>query len=219
MRKALNENPIIQIAVIGVLILVVAMFFMMNVKKKNGSESSSNSSATPTASGSSTGGTTAPVTVSPDGTPTPSSSPSSVGATAALPAQTGTVTPDALIPGAGLPRDVVAAWKGGDAIALLIVRGGGIDDRLVRNSVESLSGERHVAVFVARAKDVARYSRITQGVGVDQAPALVVVRPRSETGSVPQAQVSYGFRDSQSVVQAVHDALYTGPDDLPYSPR
>jgi hypothetical protein len=72
---------------------------------------------------------------------------------------------------------------------------------------------------VARAKDVAGYSRITQGVGVNRAPALVVVRPRDVSGSVPQAQVSYGFRNSQSVVQAVHDALYTGRDNLPYSPR
>jgi hypothetical protein len=47
----------------------------------------------------------------------------------------------------------------------------------------------------------------------------VVVRPRTKAGSVPEAQVSYGFRNSQSVVQAVHDALYNGRDDLPYSPR
>jgi hypothetical protein len=73
-------------------------------------------------------------------------------------------------------------------------------------------------VFVSRAKDIARYSRITQGVGVDRVPALVVVRPRRES-SVPEAQVSYGFRDSQGVVQAVHDALYSGRDDLPYYPR
>jgi hypothetical protein len=219
MRKALNDNPMIQIAVIGVLILVVALFFMMNVKKKDGSESSSASPATPAASGASAGGTTTPVTVSPDGAPAASSSPASGGAAAALPAPTGVVTPDALIPGPGLPKEVVTAWKGGDAIALLIVRGGGIDDRLVRSSVESLSEDAGVAVFVTRAKHVARYSRITQGVGVDQVPALVVVRPRRETGSVPQAQVSYGFRDSRSVTQAVHDALYTGPDNLPYSPR
>ena len=216
MRKALNDNPAIQIAVIAVLLLVVGLFFMMNVKKKDDSGSSSSSSATPTTS-SSAPGTTTPVTVSPDGATAASSSPSTAGATAALP--TPIVTPDALIPGPGLPKDVVTAWKGGDAVALLIVRGGGIDDRLVRNSLESLSGEPKVSVFVARAKDVARYSRITQGVGVDQAPALVVVRPRSESGSIPQGQVSYGFRNSQSVVQAVHDALYTGPDDLPYSPR
>jgi hypothetical protein len=218
MRKALNDNQVVQIAVIGVLILVVGLFFMMTTKKKSGSESPS-SSATPAASSSSAGGTTTPVTVSPDGTSTPSSSPSSVGATATLPPPTGTVTPDALIPGPGLPKRVVSAWKGGDAIALLIVRGGGIDDRLVKSSVKSLSQDSGVAVFVTRAKNVARYSRITQGVGVDQAPAPVVVRPRRETGPVPQAEVSYGFRDSQSATQAVRDALYTGRDNLPYSPR
>jgi hypothetical protein len=54
---------------------------------------------------------------------------------------------------------------------------------------------------------------------VSQVPALVVVRPRRLSGSVPQAQLSYGFRNSQAVVQAVHDALYSGKDNLPYSPR
>jgi hypothetical protein len=218
MRKALNDNPTVQIAVIGMLVLVVGLFFMMNMKKKSSSTSSS-SSSTPTASSSSaTGGTTAPATA-PEASASAVTSAPSAGVAAAPSGSAGTVTPEALVPGPGLPRDVVAAWKRNDAIALLIVRGGGIDDRLVRSSVGSLSGDPQVSVFVARAKDVARYSRITQGVGVSQAPALVVVRPRSETGSVPEAQVSYGFRNSQSVVQAVHDALYHGRDDLPYSPR
>ena len=75
------------------------------------------------------------------------------------------------------------------------------------------------AQIVARASQVARYSRITQGVGVSQAPALVVVRPRSGGSSVPEATVDYGFRTPQGVVQAVHDALYKGPDDLPYDPK
>jgi hypothetical protein len=49
-------------------------------------------------------------------------------------------------------------------------------------------------------------------------PALVVVRPRGSGGDAPQATVSYGFRDAQSVAQAVRDALYTGRDDRPYHP-
>jgi hypothetical protein len=129
------------------------------------------------------------------------------------------VPPEALIPGPGLPAPLIHAWKGGDAVALLIVRSGGIDDKLVRGSVQLLSGESGVAVFVTRAEHVARYARITQGVGVNRAPALVVVRPRRNSGSVPEAQVSYGFRNSTGVVQAVHNALYSGPDDLPYHPR
>ena len=79
--------------------------------------------------------------------------------------------------------------------------------------------DRGVSVFVTRANHAARYSRITQGVGVSQAPALVVVRPKRVSGSVPEAQVDYGFRDAQGVVQAVHDAVYSGKDNLPYSPR
>ncbi|MGA9635294.1 MAG: hypothetical protein WBQ41_08650, partial [Solirubrobacterales bacterium] len=132
---------------------------------------------------------------------------------------TATVSPRALVPGPGLPRPVVAAWKRGDTVVLLIVRGSGIDDRLVRSSVRLLSSEPNTDVFVARAGHIARYSRITMGVGVNRAPALVVVRPRRLTGSVPQAQVGYGFRNAQSVVQAVHDATYGGKDNLPYSPR
>ncbi len=208
MREAINNNPKVQIGVIGALVLIVGFFFMTNMSKK----SPSSSSPTAAASSSQASGTTAPVTA-------PGGSATSAPSAASPSISSGTVTPEALIPGPGLPRPVVEAWKGGDAVALLIVRGGGIDDRLVRGSVESLSGDSHVAVFVARAKDVARYSRITQGVGVDRAPALVIVRPRKESGSVPQAQVSYGFRNSQGVVQAVHDAVYSGPDDLPYSPR
>jgi hypothetical protein len=215
MREQLNSNPVVQISVIGVLIVIVGLFFMMNMKKKSDSAATSTTATTATASAGA-----APAT----GTPEVTGGSATAGAAAApslptAPATSGTVTPEALVPGPGLPKDLIDAWKGGDAVALLIVRGGGIDDRLVRQSVSSLSGDAGVSVFVARAGNVARYSRITQGVGVDRAPALVVVRPRKESGSVPQAQVSYGFRDSDGVVQAVHDAVYGGPDDLPYSPR
>ena len=146
----------------------------------------------------------------------------SYGASTALPppaSATATVSPEALVPGPGLPKPVVTAWKGGDTVVLLVVRQGGIDDRLVHNSVRSLSSDPGVSVFVTRADHVARYSRITQGVGVSQAPALVVVRPKRVSGSVPEAQVDYGFRDAQGVVQAVHDAVHSGKDNLPYSPR
>ena len=121
------------------------------------------------------------------------------------------------MPGPGLPADVAQAYKGGNAVVLLIVKDGATDDDLVRDSVSQIS-RSGVSVFVAPASDVARYSRITQGAGVNRVPALVVVRPRSTGGQVPQATVSYGFRSTASVVQAVDDALYRGPDDVPYHP-
>jgi hypothetical protein len=215
MRKAINENRTVQLGLLGGLLLVVALFLVMGKKDE------APPPATAPVSGSSVGtGTTTP---SPTGASTATSS--TAGTTAAVPATAGgtvtasptTVSPDALVPGPGLPRPVISAWNQGDAVVLLIAKGGATDDRLVRSSVEALS-EPGVAVFVADAGHVARYSRITQGVGVDRVPALVVVRPKRLSGGTPQATVSYGFRDTQSVVQAVDDALYSGKDDLPYSP-
>jgi hypothetical protein len=213
MRQAINENRKVQIGLVAGLVLI-GLFMIMRMGK--GEEAAPASTApvagsavsTPTTSSSTTGAATA--------------TGSTAGTTAAAPGPTvtaapTTVTPDALVPGPGLPRPVISAWNRGDAVVLLIAKGGATDDRLVRSSVEALS-EPGVAVFVADAGDVARYSRITQGVGVDRVPALVVVRPKRLSGGTPQATVSYGFRDSQSVVQAVNDALYSGKDNLPYSP-
>jgi hypothetical protein len=220
MRKAINEKPVVQLSLLGVLLVVVGLLFVTRVMKKEEkvpppapgaapvgvTDSSASGTAAPTAAGAA-----APVGAAPSAIPaaTPSASPV---------ASAGTVTPEALIPGPGLPRDVAAAWKRGDAIVLLVVRGPGTDDRLVRTSVQALSGDPELSVFVARAKSIARYSRITQGVGVSRVPALVVVRPKGLSDAAPQAQVSYGFRSSQGVVQAVNDALYSGRDDIPYNP-
>ena len=115
-----------------------------------------------------------------------------------------------------MPPEFAAAWDRGNAIVLLIIKPSARDDQLVLTSVARLSVSG-TSVFVVPANKIARYSRITQGVGVSRVPALVVVRPR-RVSSVPQAEVSYGFRNAGSVVQAVRDALYSGRDDLPYSP-
>jgi hypothetical protein len=208
MRQAINNNPIAQVAILGGLALVAVLFFMTSMKKGS-SESTASSAAAPPAA-------TAVAPSSGGALPAPGSA-STV--PAAPPTTSGSVSPDALVPGPGLPKPFISAWKRGDTAVLLVVRQGGIDDRLVRSSVRSLSGEPNVSVFVTRANRVARYSRITQGVGVSQAPALVVVRPKRLSGPAPEAQVAYGFRDAQGVVQAVHDAVYSGKDNLPYSPR
>jgi hypothetical protein len=224
MRKAINENPVIQLSLLGVLVVVVGLLLVTRVMKKEEKAEPGSPTATPAgAVDASAAGTAAPATsgAPPPAGAVPGATPAAVpAATPAAPpvASTGTVTPEALIPGPGLPRDVVAAWKRGDAIVLLIVRGPGTDDRLVRTSVQALSGDPELSVFVARAKSIARYSRITQGVGISRVPALVVVRPKELSGAAPEAQVSYGFRSSQSVVQAVNDALYSGRDDIPYNP-
>jgi hypothetical protein len=213
MRKALNENPVVQAAVIGVLILIAGIWFVTKGKKDDGGSTAA-TPATSTTSASVTGpGGTVDVTAE----VTPSASAPSAATSA--PSTGGSVTPEALVPGPGLPAEVIRAWsRRGQAVVLLIVRPRGIDDRLVRDASRVLNADPNVKLIVVPANKIARYSRITQGVGVDRVPALVVVRPRRGKASVPQAQVSYGFRTAQSVVQAVQDAVYKGRDDLPYYP-
>ncbi len=219
MRDAINSNPIVQICLVAVLLVVAGVMLAPQLLHKKDSGASSGASTTTTSAQLTTPTGSVNVTAEVSGTPNASGSSGPTGAPAtAIAPSTGTIDPSALVPGPGLPRPVVRAWHGGDTIVLLIARGGGVDDRLVRQSVDALSNPG-TAVFVTRANGIARYSRITQGVGVSQVPALVIVRPRRLSGSVPQAQVSYGFRNSQAVVQAVHDALYSGKDNLPYSPR
>jgi hypothetical protein len=211
MRDAINNNPMVQLAVVAVLVLAAGVMLAPQLlgHKKSDSNTSTTSAQLTTPSGS--------VDLTVKSTPAAPSTGAAAGSTAAPAPQT--VSPEALVPGRGLPRPVITAWKRGDTVVLLLVRRGGIDDRLVQSSVRSLSADSRLAVFVARANKIARYSRITQGVGVSQVPALVIVRPKRVSGAVPEAQVSYGFRDSQAVVQSVHDALYSGKDNLPYSPR
>jgi hypothetical protein len=209
-RDAINNNPKVQLAVIGVLVLLTAVVVLPSMMGKKSSSSAGTTTNTVSAQASTPNGSV-------DLTVKTTQPPAGASAGVAPPAQT--VDPQSLVPGPGLPAPVIDAWKGGKAVVLLVVRNNGIDDRLVSRSVRGLSGDSNLAVFVVHANGVARYSRITQGVGVSQAPALVIVRPRKVSGSVPEAQVTYGFRDSRTVVQYVHDALYSGKDDLPYSPR
>ena len=73
------------------------------------------------------------------------------------------------------------------------------------------------SAFIVPAKQISRYAAITEGVGVDRVPALVVVRPKRLRQTIPTASVSYGFQSGESVVQAVIDAGYKGPT-LAYHP-
>jgi hypothetical protein len=226
MRQALNNNPKVQAGVIAVLILI-GVFMFMRMSSGGGDvtgappgqpiESSATGVPTDASGASGAGVAPAPATAT---DPAAAGAATATAGTAGIPAapvsSTG-VTPEALVPGPGLPADVARAFARGDAIVLLIVKPGATDDNLVTRSVAGIS-RSGVAVFVTPASKVARYSRIASGAGVTRTPALVVVRPRSVGGDVPQAIVSYGFRNSQSVIQAVEDALYRGRENLPYHP-
>ncbi len=208
MRDALNSNPLVKAAVIGVL-LIGAAFFVISTTGGGGEESSGGgeteatvSVSGTTASGSATGATPgeavegAVEAAEQSAGQSLSSALSAVGqATAAPP----------------LPHPVLRAYKANQTLVLLFVRDGGIDDRLAKSATRSLAGFPDVALFVVPAHRISRYAAITEGVGVDRVPALIVVTPKRLKQVVPTASVSYGFQSAESVRQAVIDAGYKGP--------
>ncbi len=200
MREKLNDNPVAQIAVIGVLILVVGIFALKSLG--GGSEAEGETEAA------------APVEVATEAGAEPAPGASleeSTQASAAASVVTPTQRP--------LPDDVEAAYARGETIALFIYRPGGIDDKLVSDVIGELEAMPGVALFTAPAGEIADYAPITGPLGVNQAPALVVVSPRSRNGDEPApATVTYGFQSVADLRQAVIDAGYNGPE-LTYAPK
>jgi hypothetical protein len=207
-RRALNENPIVQVVMLGALGIVVAFLFMTRVMGQDEAGTSS----------------------SPE-TPAPAPAPTTAGATPAVPdpatADAAAVVPTEPVPtgsaagfepGAGLPESVVRAHESGDVVALLVVNRKAPEDRRLEAEVNGLRGRSDTSVFVVEAKDVTRYSRIAEGVDLDRVPALVVVEPKRQVeGELPVATTSYGFRGPESVEQSVRDVLYDGRE-LPFHP-
>jgi hypothetical protein len=215
MRKALNDNPVVQIVVLALLGIVVAFLLLTKVAHKSGGAPAASTTESQTTSPISTGTSTTSTTPSAGAT---------LPATTA-PGTTATGPPSAseamgkFVAGPGLPAPVVHAYKSDKTVVLLVLRRRGIDDNEVRANVEGLGAHSDLALFVTNAGRIARYSRITQGVNVNRVPALVVLRPRRLVHGTPVASVSYGYRDPEGVAQAIRDALYKGPTNLPYYPK
>jgi hypothetical protein len=219
-RQALNDNPVAQIAVLGVLAVLVGFLLLTRMSSNSGGESS----ATPTTA-SDAAATPAPAIDSAPSTTPPTTS---TGEQPATGSEGATVPPAGsasgaavgeFVAGPGLPASVVKAYRADKTVVLLVLKHGGIDDGQVRQHLEGQRGRSDVALFVTYAGRIARYSRIAQGVDLNRVPALIVLRPRHLTHGTPTASVSYGFRGPESVDQAISDALYKGPRNLPYYPR
>ena len=194
MRDKLNDNPVAQVVLIGVLLLVGAVFFMSSMGGEKGGEESESGEAAATAPESA-------ATEAPAGVSTALAMVSQASAAHAKP----------------LPGPVVSAWAADKTVVLLFVHDGGIDDRLVKAATDRLQTLPEAATFVVPAGQISRYAAVTEGVGVNRVPALVVIRPKRVHQTIPSASVSYGFQSGQSVVQAVIDAGYRGPT-LAYHP-
>jgi hypothetical protein len=194
MREQLNSNPLVQMGVIALLLVAGAIFLLTSL---GGGEEEAES-----------GGSIATAAPGEGSAPSPGeASPAATSGSAALP--TLATQP--------LPRPVLDAWNGNRTVVLLIVNDRGIDDDLVKLASSRLDGMAGVSTFVVPVSRIARYASITQGVGVDRVPALVVLRPKNLDQAVPTGSVSYGFQDGDSIEQAVLDAGYEGPT-LEYHP-
>jgi hypothetical protein len=193
MREQLNSNPLVQLGVVGVLIVAVGFFLLSS---SGGGEEASDSSGSAGVAEATTGVAAAPPAEEAAGG-------ESLGSALAAVSESATAAPPP-------PARVLDAWRANKTLVLLFVRDGGIDDRLVKTATDGLAGFRDAAIFVVPAAKISRYAAITEGVGVDRVPALVVVTPKHLKKSVPTASVSYGFQSPQSVAQAVIDAGYKG---------
>ena len=208
MRKAINNNPIVQIGLLGALGILVAVVFMSNMGGEPPPPADEEATATERRCRRSCRSSRAgqrPATPTPTSTPTPEAAPSSVPL-----ATTGFESSK------GLPADVVKAYESGDVVVLLVMEKNGYEDKVLLRDVESLESRGDTSVFVAESKDVSKYSRIAEGVSLDRVPAIIVLHPpkgklpNGESSPMPLASVSYGYRGEESVTQAVNDALYDG---------
>jgi hypothetical protein len=206
MRDALNNNPLVQAAAVGVLLLVVALFVVSSGGGSGEEEEAGTTEATVSvtdATGTATGAT-AGEAVEGAVEAAAEAAGQAGAASLSLPGQVATSAPP-------LPRPVLEAWKANRTLVLLFVHDGGIDDRLVKAATDGISGFPRASIFIVPANQISRYAAITEGVGVDRVPALVVVTPKPLKDVVPTASVSYGFQSEASVRQAVIDAGYKGP--------
>lgn len=194
MREKLNENPMAQVALVGVLLVAAAIFLF---GRMGGGEAEEESGESPAA--------TAAV------------------AEVASELEAGEGPLELPPPGSGIgsppppPRPVVSAFDAGNTVVVLFVRDGGIDDRLVSRAVARLGAIGGVSTFVVPSRQLARYVSIAQGVDLNRVPALVVLRPKRLAGEQDSASVDYGFQSAESIVQAVVDARYHG-GTLAYHP-
>jgi hypothetical protein len=206
MREKLNDNPIAQVALVGILVVAAAIMFL---KPMGGEEEAEEAVPTEAVVTNVETGETGVATGATPGEAVE-------GAIEGAAAGASVAAAGASIPPPPVPGPVARAYDAGKTVVLLVVHDGGIDDRLARGTVGRLEAHSDVALFVVPAKQIARYAAITLGAEVQQVPALVTLRPRGLSGEVPQASVDYGFQTPQSVVQAVVDARYKGPEETYY---
>lgn len=99
----------------------------------------------------------------------------------------------------GVPRPVGRALARKRVVVLFFAQRGA-DDEFTAEAVKAVRGKKGVSVFRDKIERLAVYRRLTNGLGVAQAPATVVIGPDRE------AQLIEGFVDAGTLRQLVVDA-------------
>jgi hypothetical protein len=113
----------------------------------------------------------------------------------------------ALVPGAGLPRDVARALNAHKVVVLFFYDPAASDDQATKAAVRAArsaanpAAARAVAVFQDVVARISDYRRVVGTLGISQSPAMVVV-DRSR-----KAELLQGYLDSGTIRQTVRDAL------------
>lgn len=213
MREKLNESKAAQIGLVAVLVVVAAVMFL---KSNGGGASEGGEAEAETTVTVESGGETLSISAP---TPTATASPTGMGE---LPTSLPATKP--------LPRRFTAAYDSGNAVALLVVHNGGIDDAYTKLALreaakvagiarsEGWNDVAPVSVIVVPAKRISDYAAVTVGLNVNQVPALIVMRPKGLSHGIPQATVSYGVQSPESILTTLVDASYNGPESGTYHP-
>jgi hypothetical protein len=200
MREKLNSNPLMQAAVIGVLLVLVGIFVLSSMGGGGGEGEPSTTATSSVSVTTPSGEASVSATVTtPEGVPAAEASavPTSIASAPEVPAPP-------------LPHAVKAAFASNRTVVLLFVRKGAYEDKLLSHEFRRVRAMPRVSAFTVPAKQIARYAAIAQGVKIDRVPALVVIRPQDLDHGVHVASVSYGIQSVDSAKQAVRDARYKG---------
>jgi hypothetical protein len=97
------------------------------------------------------------------------------------------------------PAAVARALSRGKVVVISFFQPGA-DDRASAASVDALRGRHLAVVFTDRIANVGRYGPLVEKIGIDQAPAIVIVDHHR------RARLIQGYVDSETLAQEVSDA-------------
>jgi outer membrane biosynthesis protein TonB len=100
---------------------------------------------------------------------------------------------------AGVPPKVQRALQA-KRVVVLFFHQPGADDAATQSAVRSLHGKKGVAVFSDGITHLPRYRRVVAGLGITQAPSVVIV------GKNHKARLIEGYVDGGTLTQQVLDA-------------